>query len=943
MNQTADPCEDFYEYACGNWARHNPLPKDEIHWSLFYKLQKLVNDRLIAIAKEGPKEEDYHAVKVAKLALNACLDTDKMDKQGLQPLISTMWSVGGWPLIMGENEWDEKMYSWQNVDDYYTVLTGDNSFHDTSVDIDYEYVGEDMDLEFLQIRHPHLPPGGYRLLYEEPVDLDSSDENNDSGEGSQERGSNERRNREGSGKNSDDYDGSGEDTEDDEGEYKIQIRRRINNPITRNRRPQSSKNPVTIKHAGQQQMKKKKYRTKMSKKKQSTLETNKGIDRDIKKLAKKSFEYKLVYKDKSKNSVEESKLNSKKSWSQDIDLYFDEGMNKNKDEIGTDENERDRVYLSNYIDDEDNELNFDNDGSGKGSGNDDDDEEEEERDNDDSGEGSGNDDDDTNDDDEQEDERDNDGSGEGNGNDDDDDDDDKYGIKAARRSAEEMRKKYAEFIFNVSSALSEARGILISKEKLTKDIADLVKFQVDLLKCTFRAGNRMNLTLKEFQNKYDTLAPQTNNSKVNWLRKVQDLFSYGGMEIDENNDVIVPNYNYFKKLFILLNTTPSRTIVNYVHWKFLSEILKASTKEMRALYYNWYGQEVKDHRRFFYCLYEIKANTMLGYEYVKRYFADKILRSALDMVDDIQKEVEYEIKNSPWMDDTIREIILDKLVFMKRLIGYPDSYRNITIMKQYLTGLSVTSSHQDNILSITKYNSMQRLKKLFREHSSLMQLDMNPLIVNAFFSPDDNFIEITAADFQKPFFDYRQPWYTNYGIIGLIMSHEVNHGFDTMGRTYDKYGTPTNWTREMEAAYVKRAKCFMDQFTKYSVMYNKTANIQIKNYGEQTAPENIADSMGMQALFKAYQRRQRTCEIPDPMLPGLEHLSNEQLLFISFANVWCEVTDSEEYLKLLQRDTHSPGPLRVIGTVSNSEDFAKAYNCPLGSPMNPKKKCNIFN
>lgn len=106
--------------------------------------------------------------------------------------------------------------------------------------------------------------------------------------------------------------------------------------------------------------------------------------------------------------------------------------------------------------------------------------------------------------------------------------------------------------------------------------------------------------------------------------------------------------------------------------------------------------------------------------------------------------------------------------------------------------------------------------------------------------------------------------------------------------------------------------------------------------------ENIADTLGLETAFKAYRRRQEKYKKPDTVLPGHEELTNDQLFFVSFANSWCGIVESKRALKIAKMDVHSVGRLRVIGSVSNSQDFAKAYNCPVDSAMNPKKKCHIW-
>ncbi|XP_053978634.1 endothelin-converting enzyme homolog [Hylaeus volcanicus] len=893
MNTSLDPCDNFYEYACGNWKVHNPRPKDETSWNLLIMLQTIVEKRILEIMEKDSSPDDLLAMRLSKRAYKACLNTDELEKKGLQPLLLTLWRIGGWPMIMEDDEWNEDLYKWQLVDDYYASLTGLNSLHDLSSDPVNWLNGT---VSF-RLSSPHLLPKVYQLVGYDEIEADSSDEDNGEKD-SQERGSKEKR------------DSEELEVEDEDNEYKKKLpRKRVAKKMLK--RGDDEKKSRRSKRAAIYAKVQKRYR---------------GVEKFI------APKVKTLLKRKPTSSVDESIGKSNLRIDEKIIIIDDVDYGSYIDEENDDEGNEETVN-----DSDDDEKN-DESGSGNGDKGDDEDGSGDEGDDED-GSGSGDEgDDEDGSGDEGDDE---DGSDSGDDDEESPDDGDSYSESEEEREREQLRKKYAGYILNVARALTKARGIPIPKERLQKDIDDLIKFQISFVKIIYAEYRGRSTQLRPFQKSYDDLKSKTSNSKINWVKKVQDLAATAGIEIDINTNISAPSSLYMKSLKKLLDNTPSRTIVNYIHWNILSRLIKATTKEMEDLYASWEDREDNTITRSEVCIEDLKLKNYLGYEYVKRYFPDETMKAALDMIDDIQKEVEYQIKGATWLDDSTRDFVLDKLVYMVKMIGYPPWYRNSTVVKNYFRGLSISQSHFENVLSVMRYKKQQNIRSVFTGEVN-GRYDIDPLLVNAFFMPSLNAIEVTAADFQRPFYAPNHPWYTNFGLIGYIMGHEINHGYDSGGHLFDRDGAYTEWLREMAEEYDKRADCFIDQFNRYSVVENRTANIPIKDYGKQTQMENIADTMGLQVAFKAYQRRQRECAKPDPMLPGLENFTNDQLFFLSLANAWCESTSPEAIKEKAARDSHSLGPLRIIGSVSNSEDFAKAFNCPLDSPMNPKKKCNIW-
>lgn len=188
---------------------------------------------------------------------------------------------------------------------------------------------------------------------------------------------------------------------------------------------------------------------------------------------------------------------------------------------------------------------------------------------------------------------------------------------------------------------------------------------------------------------------------------------------------------------------------------------------------------------------------------------------------------------------------------------------------------------------------------------------------------------------QPPFYHQYFPRALNFGGIGVVIGHEITHGFDDKGRLFDKDGNlNTWWTEEATEKFRNKAKCIVEQYNSFIV-----PEVNTPLDGLTTQGENIADNGGLKQAYKAYLQwleRYNDHELPD--LP----LHSKQLFFLNFAQVWCGSSRPEAAKNRLKTAVHSPGRFRVIGTLRNSLDFADAYQCQPGCPMNPINKCTVW-
>jgi endothelin-converting enzyme/putative endopeptidase len=318
---------------------------------------------------------------------------------------------------------------------------------------------------------------------------------------------------------------------------------------------------------------------------------------------------------------------------------------------------------------------------------------------------------------------------------------------------------------------------------------------------------------------------------------------------------------------------------------------------------------------------------LVGPAYVERAFAGDSKAIANDMIERINVAMAASFPKLEWMDETTRGRAQHKIDAMGRKIGYPDvwrSYQDVAI-----TG----ADHFANVMAEKAAYAKRDAAKIGQPVDKSEWLMPAPL-VNAYFNPTNNEIAFPAGILQPPFFDATQPMVMNFGGIGAVAGHELTHGFDDEGRKYDATGRLTQWWEpQVSAAFEQRVACVVEQYDGYEAAPGKFVN------GELTAGENIADIGGVKEAYFAYQVWARDTG-GDPAV--VEGMSNEQVFFVAWAQNWCQHTADLELQRRLLEDSHSPGRFRAEGPLVDLPEFAQAFECAEGTPMNPPDRCEIW-
>jgi putative endopeptidase len=319
----------------------------------------------------------------------------------------------------------------------------------------------------------------------------------------------------------------------------------------------------------------------------------------------------------------------------------------------------------------------------------------------------------------------------------------------------------------------------------------------------------------------------------------------------------------------------------------------------------------------------------LGQKYVELTFGADGKQRMLKMVDALETSLNEDIQSLSWMTDDTKKQAKLKLEAIRNKIGYPDvwrDYSSLTVVRGDLLG---------NYLRADEFESNRQIAKIGKPLDR-KEWGMTPPTVNAYYSGNYNEIVFPAGILQPPFFDKNLDDAVNFGGIGLVIGHELTHGFDDRGRKYDPQGNLRDWwTPEDAKEFEKRASCIADEYS------NFVAVDDLKINGRLTLGENTADNGGARVALMALEhmiaedKSGKAAEKIDGYTP-------EQRFFLGFGRVWCEKRRPELARSQVLTNTHSPGRWRVNGVVQNMPEFQQAWGCKAGQPMVSANACRVW-
>ncbi len=396
----------------------------------------------------------------------------------------------------------------------------------------------------------------------------------------------------------------------------------------------------------------------------------------------------------------------------------------------------------------------------------------------------------------------------------------------------------------------------------------------------------------------------------------------------------VANPEFFKQVNTIFESESLDSLRTYVSWHVLrgaapwlsQPFVEANFKMRQALT----GQkQIEDRWKRCVNLVDGSLGEALGQRYVELTFGADGKQRMLKMVDTLEKSLAEDIHELPWMSDETKKQAKVKLDAIRNKIGYPDVYRDyssVVIKADDLVG---------NVGRATEFESKREIAKIDKPLDR-KEWGMTPPTVNAYYNGSRNEIVFPAGILQPPFFDKTMDDAVNFGGIGLVIGHELTHGFDDQGRKYDPQGNLRDWWTEQDGKeFERRAGCVADEYS------NFVAVDDLKLNGRLTLGENTADNGGARISLAALEHMIAE-DKSGKAAQKIDGYTPEQRFFLGFGRVWCEKRRPEYARTQVTTNPHSPGKYRVNGVVQNMPEFQKAWGCKAGQPMVAENACHVW-
>jgi putative endopeptidase len=406
----------------------------------------------------------------------------------------------------------------------------------------------------------------------------------------------------------------------------------------------------------------------------------------------------------------------------------------------------------------------------------------------------------------------------------------------------------------------------------------------------------------------------------------------------ETLNVATPDF--FKEVHELIGSESLDSWKSYFRWHTVTASAEELPKTFRDEDFAFFGKILSGQKeptpRWKMCsaMTDQALGEAVGQDWVKEHFPPAAKASMDKLVAALEKSLGDDIKTLPWMSDDTKKAAEEKLAMIRNKIGYPEKWRDYSALKVERDDL-IGNTHRNAVFQ--RNYMLSKLGKPVDEK----EWGMTPPTVNAYYSSSMNDINFPAGILQPPFFDFTIDPAVNFGGIGVVIGHEMTHGFDDQGSKYDGKGNLREWqTADDRKKFVERTDCEVAEYGGFEAAPAHDDLPQQKLNGKLTLGENTADNGGLRiaylALLDTLAAEGKTIE------DKIDGFTEKQRYFLGFAQVWCENQTEQSSRQRALTDPHSPGRWRVNGSVQNFDEFGKAFGCSKGQPMYPENSCRVW-
>ena len=484
-----------------------------------------------------------------------------------------------------------------------------------------------------------------------------------------------------------------------------------------------------------------------------------------------------------------------------------------------------------------------------------------------------------------------------------------------------LKKGYEEYLGKLFALAG------MEEAEAAEAAADVVAFETELARVSWS-----NVELRDIARSYNPMSVadlKKNYGAIDWNLFFAELAE---VQVEGIDRAIVGQPSFFAGMNALVERTPVETLRRYLAAQYLDSAAAYLSDDFYAASFDFFGRQMagKEEQRPRWKRAMSIPNSVLGEAvgemYVAKYFPAKEKERMLTLVGNLQKALGQHIAALDWMSDATKAKAQEKLASFRVKIGYPDKWKDYSTL-----AIDPEASYWHNIKAASLWGTLDNLRR-FGKPVDREEWLMSPQTVNAYYNPTTNEICFPAAILQPPFYNPDADDAVNYGAIGVVIGHEMTHGFDDQGRNFDKDGNMNNWwTEEDAAAFKAKTDVLVKQFDAIEVLPAKDDRPAVYANGALSLGENIADQGGLRVAFTAYGNSLEGKEKPAP----IDGFTPEQRFYLAYAQLWAQNIRDEEIARLTKIDVHSLGKWRVDATLRNLQTFYDAFGIADGAMFLP--------